>query len=141
MTDKELRKLRRLELLELLLEASKENRELKESIERLKSENDTARNIENLSAATQQVENSLKYVNSLTDSLKNALNEAASPRVNVKANIAKETEIHTESAYLSDREIYRRMLCFFAENTDKLSVFPSDIENDVRARIRRILER
>ena len=52
MTDKELRKLSRLELLELLLEASKENRKLKEKINRLIAENQTAKNIENLSVVT-----------------------------------------------------------------------------------------
>ena len=49
MTDKELRKLSRLELLELLLEATKENQRLKEKIEKMKIENRTAQNIENLS--------------------------------------------------------------------------------------------
>lgn len=139
MTDKELRKLSRLELLELLLEASKENRELKETVERLKSENDTAQSIEKLSAVTQQTENSLKYVNSLADLLRDALGKTAS--VKAKGNIAKETVTSAETTSVSDREIYRRMLCFFAENTDKLSVLPSDIENAVRERIRRILER
>ncbi len=139
MTDKELRKLSRLELLELLLEASKENRELKETVERLKSENDTAQSIEKLSAVTQQTENSLKYVNSLADLLRDALGKTAS--VKEKGNIAKETEASAETSSVSDREIYRSLLCFFAENTEKLSVLPSDIENAVRERIRRILER
>ena len=51
MTDKELRKLSRLELLELLLEASNENKKLKEKIVALKADIKTAQNIENLSLA------------------------------------------------------------------------------------------
>lgn len=133
MTDKELRKLSRLELLELLLEASNENRKLREKIKILRAENKTAQNIENLSLVTSQVESALKYANSLTDNLK------ASTQVRTVSVDNKETQVSSEA--MADRELYIRMLCFFAKNDDKLNVFPADVENDVRARIRTILDR
>ncbi len=133
MTDKELRKLSRLELLELLLEASNENRNLSEKVDKLKAENKTAESIENLSVVTRQVESALKYAESLTDTLKNVSGDGA-----VK-NSSTNKETPVKQAVLTDREIYRRILCFFAENDEKLSVFPDDLGNDVRQRIRSIL--
>ena len=133
MTDKELRKLSRLELLELLLEASKENKKLQEEIDALKYENKTAQNIENLSLATGQVESALKYANSLIDNLRTTEKHESRYVDNAEKKINSEAN--------TDREIYIRMLRFFVKNDDKLSVFPSDIENDVRKRIRSILER
>ncbi len=133
MTDKELRKLSRLELLELLLEVSNENKMLSEKIDKLKAENKTAESIENLSVVTRQVENALKYAESLTDTLKNVSGTSA-----VK-NSSANKEDPVKQAVLTDREIYRRILCFFAENDEKLSVFPEELENDVRQRIRSIL--
>lgn len=127
MTDKELRKLSRLELLELLLEASKENEKLKEKIEKLEVDNKTAQSIENLSVATQQVANALKYADSITSALKTS-------------SIGSASEGTVKNAQ-PDREIYKRMLCFFAKNDEKLSVFPDDIENDVRERIKSLLEK
>ena len=137
MTDKELRKLSRLELLELLLDASKENRELKEKIEILKAESKTAQNIENLSMATRHVEEALRYANSITDALKTAPEKVAMPRSSVKP----QSFIAGKDSTLSDKDIYRRILCFFANNDEKLSVFPSDIENDVRERIKSIINK
>ena len=130
MTDKELRKLSRLELLELLLEASKENEKLKEKIEKLKVDNKTAQSIENLSVATRQVANALKYADSITSALKTSSTGSASS--------SKEGTVKNAQP---DREIYKRMLCFFAKNDEKLSVFPDDIENDVRERIKSLLEK
>ena len=141
MTDKELRKLSRLELLELLLEASKENKKLKEEISRLQEDNKTTQNIENLSVITLQVESALKYANSITDTLKTTSGETPSSEADNKSDVDKNGEAAGGQGGLSDVEIYRRMLSFFAKNDDKLSVFPTDIENDVRARIRSILEK
>ena len=140
MTDKELRKLSRLELLELLLEASKENSKLKEEIEKFENDNKPAQNIENLSEATRQIENALKYANSLTDILKAAPKEN-NPVYNRYESCIKSKEPRVKPDPLSDREIYRRMLSFFAKNDDKLGVFPADIENDVRNRINSILKK
>ena len=133
MTDKELKKLSRLELLELLLEASNENQRLNEKIKVLEDESKTAHNIENLSLATGQVESALKYADSLINNLK-----ASAQYTPESAEIR---EKQTVSKAVSDRDIYIRMLRFFALNDDKLGVFPADIENDVRARIKSILVR
>ena len=140
MTDKELKKLSRLELLELLLEASKENEKLKEQIKRLKIENKTTQNIESLSVITEQVESALKYANSLTDTLKTTSGKVGA-NSDIKEGLVNSNAPQIRSDPLSDVEIYKRMLRFFAKNDDKLSVFPIDIENDVRARIKSILER
>lgn len=142
MTDKELRKLSRLELLELLLEASKENKELKDKIERLKLENKTAHNIENLSVATRKVESALKYANSLTSALKNAPKESARSNYYDRFNTTEKKETsQIKNSSVSDKEIYKRMLSFFAKNDDKLDVFPDELEYDVRERIKSILEK
>lgn len=145
MTDKELRKLSRLELLELLLEVSNENRKLKEKIITLKAESKTAQNIENLSLVVRQVETTLKYANSLTDSLsaavKGELKNKPETEVENNSENLRIQEIEVKSDPLQDRDIYIRMLRFFALNDDKLNVFPADIENDVRTRIKSILER
>lgn len=132
-TDKELRKLSRLELLELLLEVSNENKKLKEKIITLKAESKTAQNIENLSLVARQVENTLKYANSLTDSLKTVVKDE-SKSVSIQ-------ETQAKSDLIQDRDIYILMLRFFVQNDDKLNVFPADIENIVRMRIKSILER
>ena len=139
MTDKELRKLSRLELLELLLEASKENKKLKEKVNMLKAENKMTQNIENLSAATRQVENALEYANGLTDVLKTISAEGVLPAKSTPGTVRNAEQ--PKGDVTSDREIYRRMLYFFAKNDDKLKVFPEDIENDVRGRIKSILEK
>ncbi len=134
MTDKELKKLSRLELLELLLDVSKENRKLKEHINKLKADNETAQSIEHLSVMTRQVENALVYANNLTRALDRNSDKSSPSNEPVKNTVS-------ESDKVSDVEIYRQMLSFFAQNDDKLSIFPSETENVVRARIRSILER
>ena len=133
MTDKELKKLSRLELLELLLEASNENKRLKEKIKALKDEARAAQKIENLSVAAGQVENALKYANTLVDNLKSSKHSEA------EGNIGRKKQ--SEGEVPTDREIYIRMLRFFVRNDDKLKVFDDDLQKDVRARIKSILER
>ncbi len=157
MTDKELRALSRLELLELLLEAIKENDLLKEEIIKLKDENSMAHSIENLSVATGQIETALRYVTGLTATLKNTPGEDMLQNDNAENDKAENDKAESESAenentenkneeadnavHLPDKEIYRRMLCFFAKNDEKLNVFPDDIENDVRTRIKSLIEK
>ena len=140
MTDKELKKLSRLELLELLLQASRENKKLKEQIKKLKLESQTTQNIENLSVITEQVENALRYANSLTDTLKTTSDEETLPKADIKSTPNYSGAPVTEDR-LKDKEIYIRILNFFANNDDKLDVLPTDVANDVRARIKTILER
>ena len=141
MTDKELRKLSRLELLELLLEVSKENRKLKEKIKLLKEESKTAQNIENLYAITSQVENALRYANSITDNLKAVPGEIAISDKAPTDDTEKNSEAPAVCEAVPDKDIYKLMLSFFAKNEDKLSVFPDDIEVIVRGRINSLLER
>ena len=133
MTDKELRRLSRLELLELLLEASKENQQLKEQVERLTVENKTTENIENLSVITRQVENTLKYANNITDMLKSGNGDAVPPSVKADTN--------TSDNRLPDKEIYRRILLFFANNDSKLDVFPDELRDDVKTRLNSLLKK
>lgn len=137
MTDKELRKLSRLELLELLLTVSKENEMLKEKIKELKVDNLTSRNIENLSEATVRVENALKYANSITESLE--VTTVKKENDSDKTSRVNSRKI-TDDGILTDREIYKRLLCFFAENDGELEHFPEDIRYNVRARIGKLLE-
>ncbi len=55
MKEKELRKLGRLELLELLLEVTKENDELKAQIDKLKTENEIAKGIDDIHGTAKQL--------------------------------------------------------------------------------------
>ena len=131
MTDKELRRLSRLELLELLLEAEKENDSLKQQIEKLRSENKINKNIENLQSITRQAEKTLRYANSLSDTLKTTSDKLTSAKNTPSNNFRSQTDL----------DIYKHMLSFFAKNDDQLSIFPDELENTVRARINSILEK
>lgn len=133
MTDKELRKLSRLELLELLLEASKENEKLKEQVETLKAEIITAQNIKNLSEATLQIENALRYANNLTDTLKG---------VSVKNRSDKGKNINADkSNVVSDRDIYCRIMGFYSKNPEAIYVFPDKLKNDITERIKEVISK
>lgn len=141
MTDKELRKLSRIELLELLLEVSKENRKLKERIGQLKAENKTAQNIENLYAATRQVESALKYVNSLTNTLEGISREVPqSVELQRYETQTLSEETKNKSVRTDDKDIYVQILCFFAKNDDKLAVLPDGIRANVITRINELLK-
>lgn len=139
MTDKELKKLSRLELLELLLESSKENKELKEKINKLKLEKRTAQSIENLSAATQQIESALKYANTLTNALREAPSAKFSAPDSLKSYPQKEEPSYRVKSSDSDRDIYWRTMGFFARNKEALDMLPEDLKNDVENRINDIL--
>jgi ABC-type transporter Mla subunit MlaD len=131
MTDKELRKLSRLELLELLLEATKENQKLKDTIKKMKIENQTAQSIENLSTATHKVESALKYANSLTDTLKGTAKDSVQINKNTSNNI---------NQVKNDREIYWRMMAYFSKNNHLLTLLPDDLRNDISERIKEVLQ-
>ena len=130
MTDKELRKLSRLELLELLLEATKENQKLKDTIKKMKIENQTAQSIENLSTATHKVESALKYANTLTDTLKGTAKDPVQKNENT-------TNIHQVK---NDRDIYWRIMAFFSKNSNMLALLPDDLKNDISERIKEVLQ-
>lgn len=141
MTDKELRKLSRLELLELLLEASRENEKLKEKIAKMKQESNAAKSIENLSATTKQVSTVLEYANNLTDTLRKTTHEvvtAGTKPQSERSSVQKAPE--EKQPVISDRNLYWRIMNVYAKNDEALNVLPDDIRNDVRDRIRGILE-
>ena len=141
MTDKELRKLSRLELLELLLEASRENEKLKEKIAKMKQESNAAKSIENLSATTKQVSTVLEYANNLTDTLRKTTHEvvtAGTKPQSKRSSVQKAPE--EKQPVISDRNLYWRIMNVYAKNDEALNVLPDDIRNDIRDRIRGILE-
>ena len=141
MTDKELRKLSRLELLELLLEASRENEKLKEKIAKMKQESNAAKSIENLSATTKQVSTVLEYANNLTDTLRKTTHEvvtAGTKPQRERSSVQKAPE--EKQPVISDRNLYWRIMNVYAKNDEALDVLPDDIRNDIRDRIRGILE-
>ena len=141
MTDKELRKLSRLELLELLLEASRENEKLKEKIAKMKQESNAAKSIENLSATTKQVSTVLEYANNLTDTLRKTTHEvvtAGTKTQSERSSVQKAPE--EKQPVISDRNLYWRIMNVYAKNDEALNVLPDDIRNDIRDRIRGILE-
>ena len=141
MTDKELRKLSRLELLELLLEASRENEKLREKLDKLKQEKNTAKSIENLSAATKQVSTVLEYANNLTDVLRKTTHEVVSANSKTQDERAKITKTPEDKQNaVSDRKLYWRIMSFYAKNEEALNLLPADISGDVSSRIREILE-
>ncbi len=168
MTDKELRKLSRLELLELLLEVSKENEKLNEKIKKLTEENENAKRIDNLAEATRQINTSLQYVNNLcltlnvTPEADNAndliTEELKSPEENIpeEKNEASENEEATEDTSpeskkenepeatadcVSDKDLYCRIMNFYAKNNNVLNTLPNDIKNDIVKRIGEILKK
>ena len=135
MTDKELRKLSRLELLELLLEAEKENSRLKAEVSRFEIDNKTSQNIENLSAMIRQLEDSISKVNGLAGVLKNV------PVSAVVTGCDKADRVRSEKDGAADVDIYKRLLVFFATNEEKTDMLPTDIAEDVRARINSLLDK
>lgn len=141
MTDKELKKLSRLELLEMLLEVSKENEKLRKSLEKTKLENKAAKSIANLSATTKQMNTALEYVNSLTDILRKTTLEIATAKT---AGIADNQRIQSAPSKIhssvSDRNLYWRIIAFYARNDSALQLMPDDIQSEVRNRIKSILE-
>ena len=132
MTDRELRKLSRLELLELLLDVSKENRELEAKVKKLSSENEAAKSIENLSAATKQVSDILEYANKLTETL-----STGSSGVSKEAPVQKATDTNKKHA---DRELYIKLMNFYIKNNDALEYLPAELKDDISNRIREIAE-
>ena len=124
MTERELKKLSRLELLELLLEASTENQALKERIEKLTVEVQTAESIQQLSASTRQVENALKYANNLTAWMK----AVGSGDDTVDRSLP--------SPDFPDAELYRHILRFFANNRQQLAALPLELQVIIEERIK-----
>ena len=132
MTEKELKKLSRLELLELLLEASTENRALKERVASLSAEINQAQDIRHLSTAIRQIENALKYTDHITAMVKTTAFEM-SKSGNEHAMV--ELADSTPEPSLLDKEIYRCLLHFFSDNPEALAALPLELQIAVRERV------
>lgn len=142
MTDKELRKLSRLELLEVLLEESKENEKLRKALKNSKSEAAMTEGIKKISDMTKQVNEVLEFANSLSINLKEAakrasLNSLDTYRPEAVGSAAQNSS--SQAAGEADRELYWRILAFYAKNESALNSLPSDIQSDVRFRINKVL--
>ncbi len=138
MTDKELRKLSRLELLEVLLEESKENEKLRKALKNSKSEIAMTEGIKKISDMTKQVNEVLEFANSLSINLKEAAKRVS---LNTVDGISTKSigNVPYKGADISDKELYWRIMAFLAKNEDVLSIFPSDIQSDVRRKVNVIL--
>lgn len=157
MTDKELKKLSRLELLEVLLEESKENEKLRKSLKNAKAEIAVSESIKKASEITEQAREVLEYANSLSVNLKEAVKRASytelkfnssaayignvppTKKIIAKGPFKYETD-KTPSSSVSDRDLYWRLMGFFAKNDGVLNYLPSDISEDVRVRVKEILD-
>ncbi len=155
MTEKELKKLSRLELLELLLEESKENERLKAELEKINAENSVAKSMEALSAVTEQMNSALEYANALTGDLQKIARDGITVKTEkAPANVAvvgqnypnipkkqgAPTSEEATQVIISDRKLYWRIMYFYSQNEMALAFLPPDIRNDVRTRIKGILE-
>lgn len=121
MTEKELKKLSRLELLELLLDVRNENAQLKEQVARLTIEAETTQNIDKLAAAIRQVEQALAYANRLS----------ATTRLGAPVG----DDDTALDPTLLDKEIYRCLLLFYADDAQALGTLPLELQIAVKERI------
>ncbi len=162
MTEKELKKLSRLELLEILLEESKENERLREMLD--KSEKEAPDFSENgLSQTVQQLNGALNEMNRLVYELRHMKREnvvvenvslapvkkVSSVRqsyptppekpAEVPRNQVPEMDENTKNAIISDRKLYWHLMRFYSQNEMALAFLPPEIQEDVRARLRGII--
>ena len=132
MTEKELKKLSRLELLELLLEASTENHELKNRIDKLTADLDTAHHIEQLSTAIDQVEKVLAQVSHLSNTATAAPSAIPQP-------VASGAE--AAGPALLDKTIYEHLLLFYSENAPLLAALPLELQIAIKERAPHVLNK
>ena len=158
MKEKELRKLGRLDLLEMLLDVSKENKELKEQIEKLETERNIAKGIDDIHGTAKQLSEVLDAAKQLGDALEAAkqlegtLETAASLVSDLKTckipepieKPSPESEVKLTRAEkrkrMSDRNLYYRILDYYASNPDLLDDFPDDLRIDLINKLLSILE-
>ena len=134
MTDKELRKLSRLELLELLLKESKENRELKAELEKIKSVEKTT---EQLKETAAQFDTSMQNAESLVAMLRKLVFGEGAAEASGSGTKTKDN-LYTASRkkVLTDIDIYRRLMVFFSRDADALSLLPDRLREDVIRRLK-----
>lgn len=136
MTDKELRKLSRLELLELLLRESKENRELKAELEKIKGEKSFEKTTEQLKEAAAQFDTSMQSAESLVTMLQRLVFGEAAASADSGARDKDSRDALTRKKMLTDIDIYRRLMVFYSQNTDALSALPDRLREDIIRRLR-----
>ncbi len=154
MTDKELKKLSRLELLEILLEETKENKKLKDE---LKTANKIIKNATILSELIGKMDNTLGQAQSFTTKLHHitedmsALNSQVQvsrinkgqPRQDIFPTHSRENKPVPKSDTsnnISDKKLYVSILNYYLANDAALSALPPNIQNDIRTRIRGVLD-
>lgn len=146
MTSKDLKKLSRLEILEILLEESKENERLRAEIDALREKSSVRYSENKLYELTKQMNSTLLNTNKLISDLQKITKEGLA---------AKSTPVYAPppkqdlSAYhipdepagkpISDKALYCRLMKYYSQNEAAVSFLPADIQNDVRARLRGIL--
>ncbi len=143
MTDKELRKLSRLELLELLLKEGRENTKLQEELNKLKSENSIATTAEHMRETADLLDESLQNIGELAVIMKKLVyGENSVPSTNSEQTDKEKSEsssLHKKKNVSEDADIYRRIMQFYAHNTDHLSYLPPELCEDVTKRLTEIL--
>ncbi len=154
MTDKELKKLSRLEILEILLEETKENEKLRAELEKA---NKIIRNATILSELIGKMDNTLGQAQNFTAELQHitektsaANSQMQGSNVNVTApreNVflpplreSKDAKGSDTNNNISDKKLYVSILNYYLANDAALSELPPNIQSDIRARIRGILD-
>lgn len=159
MTEKELKKLSRLELLEILLEESKENEKLRQELQEKSDENIMTQSIRDLSLMADKMNSALNKADALTKDLqkiaKDGITVTAVAAENREAKPAQKIGVQSyptpprkeaapvkqedKTVILSDRNLYWRLMRYYSQNEMALAFLPPDIQNDIKARLRGIL--
>lgn len=160
MTEKELKKLSRLELLEILLEETKENESLRLELQEKTDKNIMTQNIKDLSLMTDKMSSALKKADELTKDLAKIAKDGITvtavsaemretrvsqvtgtqsyPTPPKKENVQTARQ-QDRAAIISDRNLYWRLMKYYSQNEMALAFLPPDIQNDIKARLRGIL--
>lgn len=159
MTDKELKKLSRLELLEILLEESKENERLRTELQKKSDEYAISQSIKNLSSIADKMTSSLETIDAIAPYLQKIAitnesvkaegsqsvcenpqqKEAAQQNQSPTKNEIPNPDLDGKTVVISDRELYIRIMRFFSKNEFVLAVLPTELQNDIKYRLRGIL--
>lgn len=146
MNEKDLKKLSRLELLELLLAESKENEMLKKSasapqkfeISEVTIEPGSLKRIEKIANETNSAV--MNIIKILTEIKENP--EAMSPETkrDISVNqdypiIPSKRKTSNNTGTSTDRQLFNRLMFYFAENAYLLDYFPKDIQQEIVSKI------
>ncbi len=137
MTEKELKKLSRVELFEILLEESKENERLRQELLQKNEELSANADINSLIAAD-RMNTAIEKLDLLVSKLETNVEKSKAQKDTVK-----ETSVADEAARnaaISDRKLFLRLLSFYSSSKIAMALLPSEIQNDVKARLRGITD-